>query len=308
MARDIDEVLERRRLRRRGRFWRFAAILFAVVALVVAIDRTGVSPIRGERIARLTIEGTIVDDPVMIEGIGELAEDVSVAAVILHVDSPGGTVSGAEALYESLRKLAETKPLAVTMGSVAASGGYIAAIAGDHIVARRNSITGSIGVIFQSPDVSGLLDTLGVRVDEIKSAPLKGQPTGLSPMSDEVREAMRGLLQDSFAWFRDLVAERRGLAPEIMAQVTDGRVFTGGQAVGLGLVDAVGGEDAAIAWLEAERGVAPDLPVVPYDPGSIFEQEAGLIGQALAGAARLLGREAGLSVDGLVSVWQPTVR
>jgi protease-4 len=155
------------------------------------------------------------------------------------------------------------------------------------------------------------MDKVGVKFESIKSSPLKAAPNGFEPTSDEARAAMAALIADSFDWFKGLVKDRRGLTDEELAKVDDGRVFTGRQGLPLKLVDAIGDERDAIAWLEKERGVAKNLPVRDYKPGSgwagfklssLAAATADLVGlSSLAEALRYEGRP---PVDGLVSVWQ----
>src|SRR5205814_6428227 len=160
-----------------------------------------------------------------------------VKAVIVHIDSPGGTTAGSEQLHEALRRVAAAKPLVVVIDGLAASGGYIAAMSADYIVAQGTSLVGSIGVLFQYPNVSDLLKTIGVKVEEIKSSPLKAAPNGYEPTSAEARAAIEALVKDSYAWFRGIVKERRSMDDGLLEKVADGRVFTGHQALDLKLVD-----------------------------------------------------------------------
>jgi protease-4 len=147
---------------------------------------------------------------------------------------------------------------------LAASGGYITAIAADHIVAQQSSLVGSIGVLFQFPNFTELMKTIGVQVEEVKSSPLKAAPNGFEPTSPAARAALDSLVKDSYAWFRGLVKQRRGMDDALLEKVADGRVFTGRQAIDLKLVDQLGDEKAAIAWLVAQKGVKADLPVRDY--------------------------------------------
>src|SRR4029453_8617515 len=129
----------------------------------------------------------------------------SAKAVIVHINSPGGTVAGSEQLHDALLRLKAQKPRVVVVDGLAAAGGYIAALASDHIVAQQSSIVGSIGVLFQYPNVSELLKTVGVKVEEVKSTPLKAAPSGFEPTSPEARAAIESLVMDSYAWFRTMV-------------------------------------------------------------------------------------------------------
>jgi protease-4 len=317
MALDADAIVDRRRLRRSLTLWRTLAILLVALAIGAAAFAFGGSDwlARHEpHIARLSITGVITDDRRQVRLIERLADNPSVAGVIVSINSPGGTTVGGEVLYEALRKLAEKKPVAAHIATLGASAGYLTAIAADHIVARRNAITGSIGVLFQYGDAAGLLDTLGVRLDAAKSGSLKAEPAPWAPASEEAKAVLQGVVEDSFVWFRDLVVERRGLDAGAVALFSDGRIFTGHQAVEAGLVDTLGGEDAAVDWMERERGVAADLPVrdwrlPPENSGVPFLSSVGEgFGRSLA---RSLLETAGFPVadeagrlDGLRSLWQ----
>ncbi|MEN3976492.1 signal peptide peptidase SppA [Emcibacter sp. SYSU 3D8] len=299
MAIDVDELLARRKLKRRLAFWRVAALLL-VVGLALAVFGSkgkGVLP----HIARVNIDGVIMDEKKREEVLDDIAGDSTVKAVIVRIDSPGGTVVGSEIIYKGLRKIAEDKPVVAVISSMGASGGYIAALGADRIYARENSLTGSIGVIFQSPEFSKLMGTIGVSVNEVKSAPLKGGPSPFEPMSDDMRQSIEVMVNDAFDWFKDLVQERRDLTPDELAVVTDGRVYSGRQAIPLKLVDALGGEQDAIAWLEKEKKLSRNLPVIDADK----DKEFPFMERAMAmvfGDTHLADR---LSLDGVLALWQP---
>jgi protease-4 len=267
MSLDSDVIVDRRRIRRKLTFWRVAAALIAIAAivtigLVVAPGGRGGLTAAGS-IARVNIEGLIRSDQERVEALEQL-EKSQAAAVVVHINSPGGTTAGSEQLYDALTRLKAKKPLVVVVEGLAASGGYIAAIAADHIVAQQSSLVGSIGVLFQFPNFSELLKTVGVQVEEVKSSPLKAAPNGFEPTSPEARAALDSLVKDSYAWFRGLVKERRGMDDALLEKVSDGRVFTGRQAVELKLIDQLGDEKTAVAWLVAQKGIKSDLPVRDY--------------------------------------------
>jgi protease-4 len=267
MSLDSDVIVDRRRIRRKLTFWRVAAALIAIAAIVtvgmiVAPGGRGGLTASGS-IARINIDGLIRSDQERVEALERL-EKSQVDAVIVHINSPGGTTAGSEQLYDALVRLKAKKPLVVVVEGLAASGGYITAIAGDHIIAQQSSLVGSIGVLFQFPNFAELLKTVGVKVEEVKSSPLKAAPNGFEPTSPEAREALAALVKDSYAWFRGLVKERRGMDDALLEKVSDGRVFTGRQAVELKLIDQLGDEKTAVAWLVAQKGVKADLPVRDY--------------------------------------------
>lgn len=320
MTLDADAIVARRRLRRRLAFWRVTAFGAAILTLFVLGARlAGDGAFFGQarHIARVDIEGFIGDDRGRLELLEDIRTSNAAKAVILSINSPGGTTAGAESLYEEIRRLAAEKPVVAVVGTMAASGGYIAALASDRIVARGNSITGSIGVVFQWAQFKQLLDGLGVKVDEVKSSPLKAEPSPFTETPAEARQVMEAMVADSYDWFVSLVAERRGLDAAAARRLGDGRVYTGRQALDNGLIDAIGGERQAVSWLESERGIDKDLDIVDWKSDAEIE-DFGLLGAA----ARVIfgrGRENATAIlralanspvggavrlDGLLSVWQ----
>src|SRR3954466_14971771 len=267
MSLDADYIVDRRRIRRKLTFWRVVAALVIILAVVggtmLATGHRTFGPGPGGGIARITIEGLIRASRQRTEALRELAES-NAKAVIVHINSPGGTVAGSEQLYDALAKVKAKKPMVVVVDGLAASGGYVAAMASDQIVASQSSIVGSIGIIFQYPNVTELLKTVGVQVETIKSSPLKAAPSGLEPTSPEARAAVEALIADSYDWFKALVRDRRHLDADLLQKVSDGRVFTGRQAIGLKLIDALGDEQMAIDWLAKEKNVDPKTPVRDY--------------------------------------------
>src|SRR5947209_14456459 len=264
MSLDSDIIVDRRRIRRKLTFWRVFAAVVAILA-VVAVGLIATPGGRGSlattsSIARVKIDELIRTDSDRVQALERL-EKSQAAAVIVHTNSPGGTTAGSEQLYDSLVRLKAKKPLVIVVEGLAASGGYITAIAADHIVAQQSSLVGSIGVLFQFPNFSDLLKTVGVKVEEVKSSPLKAAPNGFEPTSPEARAALDALVKDSYAWFRGLVKERRGMDDAQLEKVADGRVFTGRQAVDLKLIDQLGAEKTAVAWLVANSNVKSNLPV-----------------------------------------------
>ena len=202
------------------------------------------------------------------------------------------------------------------LGTLAASGGYIAALSADHVVARGNTLTGSIGVLFQWAQLSGLMEKIGVEMQSVKSAPLKAEPDPFHKPSPEALAVTRDLIASSYDWFLGLVAERRKLDPATAKKLGDGRVYTGFQAIKNGLVDEIGGEEQAVAWLAKEHKLSPTLPVETWEPKrpvdgfGLFGAKA--MGEAFAsGIAALAGKTLQtktLTLDGLTSVWQAEPR
>jgi protease IV len=325
MSLDSDHIVDRRRLRRKVTFWRVVAFLIAIVGVVgtAAVmrgsDGTLARPITPQ-ISRVTIQGIIVGDKERTQALDELSRSRATRAVIVHVDSPGGTTAGAEELYEALRRVAAQKPMVVVVDGMAASGGYMAAMAADRIFTQSTSLVGSIGVLFQIPNLTDLLKTIGVRVEEIKSSPLKAAPNGLEPTSPEARAAIEALVLDSYAWFKGMVQDRRKLEGTALDRVTDGRVFTGRQAIDLKLADEIGREQEAKDWLVKTSNIDPTTPVRDWRLHPRFSELSFLhLGVAKildtlglpslarqfesAGAVRAIEE---LNLDGLLALWHPS--
>jgi protease-4 len=314
---NADYIVDRRLLQRKLSFWRVAAIVLLVIALgIIGLRLLGGAGAASfsPHIARISISGLITGDRATLKLIDDVAKS-GAKGVILSIESPGGTTTGAELLYDAIRRLSAKKPTVAVVGDMAASGAYIAAISADRIVAHGNSLVGSIGVLIQYPDFAKLLDKVGVEVDSVKSSPLKAEPSGYEPTSPEVRAALAALVADSYQWFKGLVKQRRGMSDAELAAVDDGRVFTGRQALGLKLIDEIGGEREAIAWMEHARGVPRNLPIRDWKPESGLERlgilsTSAKIADALGftGLASLLDRSAAYAqaqlLDGLVSIWQ----
>jgi protease IV len=318
MAYRADDLIDRRRLRRKLTFWRIAALAIAALAIVAASawiygDEFGGAAI--DHVARIEIEGTITEDQDLLELLEDVRKSSTVKGVILSIDSPGGTTAGGEAIFDAVRRLAAEKPVVAQVGTLAASAGYMIASASDHIVARQSSIVGSIGVLVQFPNLTGLMEKVGIGLEEIKSSPLKAEPSPFNPTTEEERAMLRAMILDSYDWFVGLVAERRPLSRAEVLTLADGSVFTGRQALEKKLVDSLGGEREAANWLTT-KGVSADLRVIEWEP----EEEGSVLflGSSLAEmAGRALGlpshggefiREIGadrLFLDGLVSVWHP---
>jgi protease-4 len=322
MSLDADQIVDRRRMRRKLTFWRIFAVIIAIGAVVAVAASLGgsggLAEPGGNYIARVTIQGIILGDTDRAEALDRLATSRA-RAVIIHVDSPGGTTAGGEQLYEALRQVAERKPTVVVVDGLAASAAYLAAMAADHIVSRDTSLVGSIGVLVQYPNIGDLLGKLGVRVEEIKSSPLKAAPNGFEPTSPEAHAAMEAIVRDSYDWFRGMVKDRRRLDDTALDRVTDGRVFTGRQGIELKLVDEIGGEKTAIDWLAKEKNIDPKLKVRDWQLKSRFSELSFLHLMVAAGldavglpqvARRILDMSTvqveRLNLDGLLALWHPS--
>jgi protease-4 len=302
---EADLLVDRRRLKRQISAWRAAAILFALIVIGIAAGRFGAPYFASSYVARLNIAGVIVDDARRTRALEELARETNAKALIVRVDSPGGSVVGGEVLFRQLRQLAAKMPVVAVLGQTAASGGYMTAIGADWIVAREGTVTGSIGVLMQSADVTGLLQKLGVSMEAIKSSPLKAVPSPFETLTEDGRRAVKAVIDDTYELFVGMVAERRGMDRARALAVADGRVFTGRQARALGLVDAVGGEEVAREWLTRERGVKAGLPVRDVRIGREDEFWRDLTSHAFAALTGKSYLPERLTLDGLLALWHP---
>ena len=324
MSLETDHIVDRRRLRRKLTFWRAAAVLIAIAgvagAALVGRRADSLTQPMTPQISRVTIQGLIIGDHERTEALDNLARSRNTRAVIVHIDSPGGTTSGSEELHQALRRVATQKPTVVVVDGLAASGGYMAAMAADHIIAQNSSLVGSIGVLFQYPNFSDLMNKLGVSYETVKSSPLKASPNGFEPTTPEARAAIEALVTDSYAWFKDIVRDRRKIEGEDLSRVVDGRVFTGRQAVSLKLADEIGREQDAIDWLAKTSNIDPKTPVRDWRLHPRFSQFSllhlgvakmldglglGSLAPTFEMASALQAAEK-LNLDGLLMLWHPS--
>ena len=300
MSLEADALIDRRKLKRRLLFWRILAVAALVLAAVVAVPPGG--HVGGAHIARYTISGVIGDGREQIDALDGLRKDSGVAAILLHLDTPGGAVAGGEGIHQAVEELAAAKPVVSVMDGTAASAGYMIAVAAPHIVARESTLTGSIGVIMELGDISALLDKIGIKPEQLVSGPMKGQPSFVQPLSAPGREYLQGLVMDLYDQFVGLVARGRNMDPAKVRSLADGRAYTGRQALGLGLVDEIGGEAEAVKWLEKKRHVTAGLPVTDVLKGTWAQRMMqGSIQQIM-----ITARES-LRVDGVWALWQPSL-
>ncbi len=300
MTLDADQIIERRRLKRRLAFWRVLGVV-ALVAAVVAVAGRFDLVVEGDHVARFAIVGIILDDQAQQDALDGVADNDKAKALLVKINSPGGTYVGGEALYQSLRRVAEKKPVVALMGTTATSAGYMTALGADYIVAQASTLTGSIGVIMQTADLTGLLEKLGIKPEVIKSGPLKAQPNPLERFTPEARKATKKVLDDFFNMFVDLVAERRSLPRDKVLGLADGRVFSGRQAKKVGLVDSLGAEPEARKWLAETHKIADSLPVKEVKVKHENEPWRDLFNSIMG---KVLFSER-LRLDGVISLWHP---
>lgn len=308
-------LADRRKLRRKVTFWRVAAaFLVAVLGFAVFRFADQDGGFTTPHIARINLSGIIQDDPELLERLDRIAGNDAVKGLVVSISSPGGTTYGGERIFKAIRAVAAKKPVVSDVRTLAASAGYMVAIAGDTIFAGESSITGSIGVIFEYPQAKPLLDKIGVSLEEIKSAPMKAEPSPFHTPPEEAKTMIRAMVMDSYDWFVDLVAERRKLPRQEVIRLADGRILTGRQALKEKLIDKLGGDEDILAYFKS-RGVDDTLPIEEWKA----KEEGGLLGMngLIRTTLRFAGLDAGqlpsslgnllqgkLFLDGLISVWQ----
>jgi len=311
-----DDIIDRQRLRRKLTFWRIVSFFVALIGIGVAIamiqSGSNLAARSKDHVAMVKIAGTIGSDEKLLERLASIEESDSVKGVILSINSPGGTTVGGEEIFEAVRKIADKKPVVAQVGTLAASAGYMIAVGSDHIVARKSSIVGSIGVIFQYPNFQGMLDNLGIDVRAIKSSPMKAEPSFFGQTPPEAEAMIRNMILDSYDWFKGIVAERRGFTVAKTDALADGSVFTGRQALENGLIDKLGGKEVARAWL-TEQGIDEELDTLEWAEkdrfsdqlfsGAILRWIAAQIGLGQLNDPISKSLEHRLMLDGLVSVW-----
>ncbi len=320
MSLETEIVLDRRQLRRRLSLWRGLAIAGLAVAIggyLMSGDKVS-GLLASKHVARVVIEGTIMDDRAQMELLRKIKNSDNVSGVLVFVNSPGGTTTGGEALFQEIRSIAEKKPVVAQFGTVAASAGYIVGLAADHIVARGNTITGSVGVLMQWPEFNEMLGKIGVKMNEVKSGELKASPSPFAPADEKSLAVVKEMIDDGFDWFTALVESRRGIKVADVPGLGQGRVFSGRMALTHKLVDEIGGEREATRWLEEKRGVEKDLKIIDWKPasdsvwglsGSVSGLARGIFGPAGGQMAEIVTRSGAfgtLGLDGLISVWQPS--
>jgi protease-4 len=311
MALSADIIVDRMKLKSQVTRWRIIAIVALVLAAVFVSKGSQMGSethsIGGDHVARVNISGIIMDDRKRDDLLDDIAADESVKAVIVRLDSPGGTVSGGEQLFNQLRHISEKKPVVAVMRTLAASGAYMAALGADHIVAQEGTLTGSIGVIFQSFEASSLADKVGVKPMEVRSTPLKATPSMFKPADDSEISAIKNIVDDTYAMFKAMVGERRNIKSDDLANVSDGRVFTGRQALKLNLVDELGGEPEARKWLADKHKIPLRFETRDWEVRDKREKLIEeILGSVLGDATFSIVPES-LKLQGLLVMWQPVL-
>lgn len=297
-----DVLLDRQRLKRQLTRWKLVGVacILIVLAVIAGGRKDGLSLPTTPYIARYTLEGIITDDRDVLELLEEIRTDKQAKALILYVDSPGGTAVGGERLYTKLREIGVEKPVVTVMRTLATSAAYMAALGTDHIVASEATITASIGVLMESAEFTGMAEKLGVTPISVKSGTLKASPGPLEKASPEAIAAVKVVIMDFYDFFLRLVKERRGLNDTQIQAIADGRIVSGRQALELKLIDTLGGEAEALDWLVNERKIDGGLPVEDVEPEPAPGQWLERLGSSVNGMIR---QQLPLS-GGLMAVWK----
>jgi protease-4 len=265
-----DYLIERKRNKFQLAKWKIicllliSAIIFIVGNKIFANKNISYlsKDMSGDYIANILLEEIIYDDLSRVKKLEKIAVDKNVKAVIIHINSPGGSVVGSEMLYNSFRKIAKNKPVVVVMDSVAASGGYLIALGGDYIIAHNGTITGSIGVLMEMPEITELAERVGIKFNHFKSNPLKANPSFTEKLNSEAEKAVMDNIYDVYDYFTELVSKRRNLDLDFVRKIADGRVYSAKLAMQYKLIDEIGNEDSAIKWLEEKKDIPKNLKIL----------------------------------------------
>jgi protease IV len=236
--------------------------LFILLLVIVSLIFTAVSRGSREKVALVKVEGPIIEAKTVVDEIKGYVKDSTIKAIVIRVDSPGGGVVPSQEIYEQVKKAKMTKKVVVSMGSVAASGGYYISAPADRIIANAGTITGSIGVIMVVPNLKGLLDKVGIKTEVVKSGKNKDLASVFRGIGSEEREIIQGVMDDVHEQFIAAVAEGRKIPLDKARAISDGRIFSGRQAIGVGLVDEVGDLEYAVKAAAKLAGIEGEPEVV----------------------------------------------
>jgi protease-4 len=235
-------------------------VIVIIISLVLALLQKNL-PI-GDKVALIRIEGPILDSGTMIDELKDYVKDLSVKAIVLRIDSPGGAVAPSQEIYEEVRKAVSKKTIVVSMGSIAASGGYYIASPATRIIANPGTLTGSIGVIMEIPNMEGLMNKIGVKTEVIKSGKHKDIASVFRGINKEEREILQTVLDNVHEQFINAVSEGRNMLREDVLRIADGRIYTGEQALKAGLIDELGNLEDAVKAAAKLSGIKGEPSVV----------------------------------------------
>ncbi|MBE9550609.1 MAG: signal peptide peptidase SppA [Proteobacteria bacterium] len=272
-------------IRRHPFIFSFLIVIIVTISLFAAvvffmISGKGSAFEFGDRVGVVELKGIITDARPTVKQLKEFRKDESVKAIVLRIDSPGGAVAPSQEIYDEVARTVPLKKVVVSMGSVAASGGYYIAAAADHIMANPGTITGSIGVVMEFPNIEDLVKKIGFNTEVIKSGSYKDIGSPLRKMSSSERELLQGVIDSVYHQFVNAVAHSRQIPVEKVTAIADGRIFSGEQAKEIGLVDSLGGLEDAVAMAAKAGGIKGD-PVVIYPKKKRFSLLEFLLGRSV---------------------------
>ncbi len=304
MALSSDTLLDRIYLKSQITRWRAVAIamaVFAVIVLLGSYQESGGGGIRHNHIARITFDNIIDDNQEIYQLIDDVADNPNIKAVIVWIDTPGGSAVGGEEIYLRLKAMAQKKPVVAVMRSVAASAGYMIALSADQIFAREGTITGSIGVIIESAEVTDLAAKIGIKPIIVKSNDLKSTLSPFEKTTPESLQVVQMLINDFHSRFIDMVAASRKLPREEVVKLADGRVYSGKRALGFKLIDAIGGEEEAVSWLESKRNIPKGLEIID----EAVKPKLDFIERLAQSSIGKIFQNSRIRLDGMAAIWHP---
>ena len=251
--------------RRKLFLWRIFSFILVISLLYIFFNNPKTNISSQPHIASYTISGLLVDADQILEDLEYLEFEDNVKAIIITVDSPGGTTVSAEEIFLKIRSISSNKPIVAVMKNIATSGAYLFSIGADRIFARENTITGSVGVLLQWARIDRGLEKLGIEMKEVKSGKLKAEPDFFGESDEEAMALTQKIVDETYTWFLNLVKEHRKVEDHAISQMSDGRIFTGRQALELNLIDEIGGNREAKSWLIENREINTDLEILIYD-------------------------------------------
>lgn len=260
-----------------------ALVFLTIMVITVGGDETRIS---GEKIGVVEIKGPIVDSQQILRQIKAFRDAEAVKAIVVRVDSPGGSVGPSQEIYREIRKTIDKKKVIVSMGAVAASGGYYVAAAADGIVANPGTLTGSIGVIMGFTNFEELMKKIGLSPVVIKSGEYKDVGSPARPMTERERELLESVTRKIHQQFISAIVNGRGLARQDVEAIADGRVISGEDAKELGLVDRLGNYEDAVEWAAELGGIAGKIETVFPE-----KEKPLLIEYLLESALKLISRQ-----------------
>ncbi len=304
MAISSDTLLERLHLKRQVTLWRLLAIGAIIFFLVISIEgRENISPVSGDYIARVNVQDIITDNYGLDKLLKKIDKNDNAKALLVVLDTPGGTAVGGEVLYQRLQKIKENKPVVAVMRTMCTSAGYMAAMGADRVFAMDSTLTGSIGVIMQTAEFTDMADKLGITPITVKSGDNKAAPSNFEEFTKEQRQVIEDVIGNFYDVFIDIVAESRDMEREKVIELSQGgRIYTGRQAADIGLIDEIGGIEEAVIWLEEEKGLDDSLDIrtmkIKKEYDDVFEKFADAMGFTFLTKHRF-------GLDGLLLIWQP---